>query len=242
MQFHGPLVPAVLERRYKRFLTDMRLPNGETVTAHCPNPGAMTGLADAGLACWLARSKPGAKLDYGWKIAMMPSGAAVLIDTGAANAIVAEALADGLIPELAAYPEIRPEARLGLDSRIDFCLTGPQGRLWLEVKSVSLGRGNIGAFPDSKTARGAKHLAELTAACHAGDRAMMLYLLVRDDCEAVAIADDIDPAYAKAFQTAREAGVEMRALGVTIDPEIGVTPRGLLPMLGLYRDIAPAGK
>ena len=217
MDFPTPLFSFRLRRRYKRFLADMQDDTGCVVTAHCPNPGAMTGLAEPGTRCWLAPAAPGAKLAWGWKLAQTAGGMA-LVDTTLANRVVAEALAAGRVPGLPVYSAIRPEARLE-DSRIDFCLTTATGPLWLEVKSVSLSRGGWAEFPDTRTERGARHLAALTAAAERGEAAAMVYLLARTDCTRIRIAADIDPAYAAAFARARAAGVRMIGLATAITPQ-----------------------
>lgn len=220
MQFPSPLTEASLLRRYKRFLADMVLPNGAEIIAHCPNPGAMSGLIDPGTKAYLAPSKPGSKLDWGWKLAELPSGAFVVIDTGLANHIVHEALENRRIEGLPDYTGFRAEVRMDAESRIDFCLDTADGPFWLEVKSVSLSRSvGLAEFPDTRTARGAKHLQGLTAAVARGERAAMLYLLVRNDCSRIAIAADIDPAYARAFEQARAAGVQMLGLACSISPD-----------------------
>lgn len=229
MDFPTPLVPARLIRRYKRFLADMVLEDGREVTVHCPNPGAMTGLSDPGTGCWLAPARPGAKLPWGWKLAQTATGMAV-IDTGIANRVVAEALAARRIPGLPAYDAIRPEAMLDKGTRIDFCLTTVAAPLWLEVKSVTLARNGRAEFPDSRTARGTRHLEALATAAARGEGAVMLYLLARNDCARVAIAGDIDPAYSRAFERARAAGVQMIGLATTISPA-GVHVAGPVPVL-----------
>lgn len=229
MDFPTPLVPARLQRRYKRFLADMVLEDGREVVAHCPNPGAMTGLAEPGTRCWLAPARTGAKLAWGWRLAETGSGMAA-IDTGIANRVVAEALAAHAIPGLPAYDGFRPEVRLGPESRIDFQLTGSAGPVWLEVKSVTLARKDLAEFPDTRTARGARHLRDLTAAVLRGEAAVMLYLLARDDCDRIAIAADIDPDYARAFLAARAAGVQMLGLATRITPR-GVSAAGPIRVL-----------
>lgn len=228
MRFPTPLFICRLNRRYKRFLADMVWPDDSVMTAHCPNPGAMTGLAEPGLRCWVAPAAPGAKLRWGWKLVETPGGMA-LIDTTMANRIVAEALADGRVPGLPRYDSLRPECRLDAESRIDFRLDGPDGPCWLEVKSVSLARDGWAEFPDTRTERGTRHLQALTLAAQRGEQAAMVYLLARTDCTRIRMAADIDPAYARAFDTARAAGVRMIGLATAITPE-EVTVTGPVPV------------
>lgn len=222
MQFPSPLFACRLHRRTKRFLADMAMPDGTTATVHCPNPGAMTGLADAGLRCWVSPAAPGAKLRWGWRLVETATGLA-LVDTTLANRIVAEALAAGRVPGLPVYGAIHPEARIDAESRIDFRLETPGGPCWVEVKSVTLARDGWAEFPDSRTLRGARHLQALTAAVQRGEQAAMVYLLARTDCTRIRIAADIDPAYAAAFAAARTAGVRMIGLATAITAEAVTT-------------------
>jgi len=220
MRFQTPLVPGRLVRRYKRFLAGVALGTGEVVTAHCPNPGSMMGLGDPGLRVWLEpNDDPKRKLRYGWRLVELPGGHWSGIDTAVPNRIVAEALAAREIPELSAYGSVRPEVRFGTRSRVDFLLSEPGlPDLWLEVKNVHLRRHDDWAeFPDSVTARGARHLAELSARVAAGDRACMLYVVQRTDCARLRMAGDLDPAYAAAFAAAQAAGVEMLCHATRID-------------------------
>ncbi|EAR50639.1 sugar fermentation stimulation protein A [Oceanicola granulosus HTCC2516] len=220
MRFATPLVRGRLIRRYMRFLADVRLEeSGEVVKVHCPNPGAMTGLKTPGLPVWLERNDdPKKKLDWGWRLAELPGGHWAGIDTAVPNRVVAEALAARAIPELLPYERVRPEVRYGTNSRIDFLLEGPEGATWVEVKNVHLRReGDCAEFPDSVTARGAKHLVELAERARQGDQAVMLYLVQRSDCARFRLAGDIDRTYARAFDAARSAGVEMLCYGTRID-------------------------
>ena len=209
MKFDPPLTPARLERRYKRFLADVRFDNGRRATAHCPNPGSMLGLARPGGRIWLSRDdSPRRKLPWTWEIAESDTGAPVGVHTGRANAIVEEVLRAGAIPELAAHTEIRRETRLHDHARIDFLLTPPP--TWVEVKNVTLSRApHLAEFPDARTTRGAKHLRALAEAAQAGQRAVLLYLVQRADCRRFAVARDIDPDYFEAMRDARHAGVEI---------------------------------
>jgi sugar fermentation stimulation protein A len=220
MLFQTPLVPATLIRRYKRFLSDVRLQDGREVTAHCPNPGAMTGTKHEGLDVWLEpNDDPKKKLKYGWRLAQL-GDAFVVIDTGLANRVVAEALLARTIPELSAYTAIKPEVKYGTNSRIDFLLTAPDlPDAYVEVKSVTLNRtGTLAEFPDTVTARGTKHLHDLSEMVTQGHRAYMLYLIQRTDCDAFSVAADIDPAYGAGLTAARAAGVQILGYTSTITP------------------------
>lgn len=106
----------------------------------------------------------------------------------------------------------------GTNSRADFLLTEPGlPNLWVEVKSVTLSRrAGLAEFPDSVTARGAKHMDELAKVVQEGDRAILIFLVQRTDCDRVAVAGDIDPAYAAAFSQALDTGVEVLPLSTDI--------------------------
>lgn len=228
MRLADPLIPARLIKRYNRFLADATLEtSGETVTAHIANPGSMMGLSTPGLRIWLScNDDPKRKLKYSWELASLPDGGWSGVSTAHPNRIVEEALRARRIPELAAYAEVRREVAYGASSRIDFLLQGAdQPVAYVEVKNVHLRRrGRLAEFPDSVTARGAKHLRELSDMVRQGARAVMLYLVQRDDCDAFALAEDIDPAYVAAYRAARAAGVEATAWRCDIrgpDPETG---------------------
>lgn len=231
MRFEPPLVPAVLIRRYKRFLADVRLGDGQEVTAHCPNPGSMKGLATPGMKIWLEpNDDPKKKLKFGWRLVDHENGHFTGIDTAVPNRALRRALQNREIPEVAQYTNMRPEVKYGENSRIDFLLTQTGlPDLYIEVKSVTLSRQTgLAEFPDSVTARGTKHLNELGAMVALGHRAMMFYLVQRTDAQSVTLADDIDPKYAAAFQAARDIGVEVLAYGCHITPE-GIEIKKPLP-------------
>ena len=237
MQFAAPLIPGTLVRRYKRFLADVVMPSGETVTAHCANPGSMIGLNAPGARVWLSKStNPNRKLAHSWELIEVDFGTGaelVGINTSHPNALAAEAFAAGRIVELAGYATVRREVKYGKASRVDFLLEGP-GRpaCFLEVKNVHLMRyPGLAEFPDAVTARGAKHLAELSDMVVAGARAVMLYLIQIGSAERFALARDIDPGYGKAFDAARAAGVEMVAYrcGISCD---GIEVAARVPVSG----------
>ena len=220
MKFEHKLIRGTLIKRYKRFLADILLDNGETVTAHCANSGSMMGLKDAGNIVWLSpAANPKAKLDYKWELVEV-NGCLIGINTSDSNRLVPDAITDGTISELEGYQNLRREMKYGQNSRIDIFLSASSlndANCYVEVKSVTLSRQKgIGEFPDSVTARGTKHLKELTQMVADGHRAMMVYLMQRADCTEFRVAADIDPTYAAALDDALYNGVEAVCYGCNL--------------------------
>ena len=210
MHWPTPLIAARLVKRYKRFLADVVLENGEETTVHCPNPGSMLGLDQPGSTIWLSRSSnPKRKLPLTLEIVEVEGGL-VGINTMHPNRLVEEAIKDDVIGELTGYEKLRREVAYDKGSRIDFLLES-EGRkpCYVEVKNVHLKRDKEAEFPDCVTARGAKHLEALERQVASGARAVTAYVVQRTDCAAFSLADDIDPDYAAAFAKARAGGVEM---------------------------------
>jgi sugar fermentation stimulation protein A len=226
MLFPSPLQRGRLVQRYKRFLADVALDSGETVTATCPNTGSMLGLTTPGAVVWLSESDvPTRKYRYTWELveADLGNGPAIVgINTGHPNRLVAEAIAAGRIKELKGFPALRREVRYGAEnSRIDLLLECPRkGQCYVEIKNVHLSRqAGLAEFPDSVTARGAKHLRELAGMVRAGHRAVMLFLVQRADASRLSLARDIDAAYGEALDEARAAGVEALAYRCAMSPQ-----------------------
>lgn len=230
MRFPNPLVKGTLIKRYKRFLTDVELESGDVVTAHCANPGSMLGLTEPGLEVWLSpAANPERKLRYTWE--MVHDGRALVgINTAHPNGLVAEAIEAGTITELQGYGSRRREVKYGRNSRIDILLEGDGPACYVEVKNVHLSRvPGTAEFPDSVTARGAKHLVEMTDMVAQGHRAIMVYLIQRDDCDHLSIAADIDPNYDEGLTRALESGVEAVAYSCKLTPE-AITVENAVPL------------
>ncbi|TNF24319.1 MAG: DNA/RNA nuclease SfsA [Deltaproteobacteria bacterium] len=234
--FQRPLVPGRLVRRYKRFLADVVLDDGRELTAHCPSPGAMTGLDRPGSRVWLAHhDDPRRKLPWSWVLAT-DGDVLVSFDGTSSNGFVADAIRAGAMPPLSGYAEVRREVRIDDGSRVDLHLSGHPADprpCWVEVKTATLGGDDgVARFPDAVTARGLKHLEALAARVRAGDRAVILYLAKRADARALAPAEEVDPAYASGLRAAVDAGVEALAWradvtteAITLAAQIPVTLR-----------------
>lgn len=229
MEFDPPLVPATLLRRYKRFLADVTLADGTAVTVHCPNPGRMIGVGAPSDRIWLSPA-PGRTLPFRWQLTELAGGHLAGIDTGIPNRLVGAALRAGTLGAFAAWQGVRAEVAYDTGSRIDFLLEGDGPPLFLEVKNVHLRRvGTLAEFPDCVTARGARHLGALARQVAAGARAALLYVVQRTDCDHVALAADLDPAYAVAAAEAAAAGVGFHAVGTAITTR-GITITRPLPV------------
>jgi sugar fermentation stimulation protein A len=214
-----------LLQRYKRFLADVALDSGATVTATCPNTGSMLGLASPGARVWLSTSDSVTrKYPHTWEMveADLGQGASLVgINTGHPNRLVAEAIEARRIKKLSGYSSLRREVKYGEASRIDILLEdAKKGRCYVEIKNVHLMRvAGVAEFPDCVTARGVKHLRELSQMVAEGHRAVMLFLIQRGDAKRFALARDLDPAYAEAFRLAVAAGVEVMAFACSMSPE-----------------------
>ncbi len=225
MNFDPPLQRGRLIKRYKRFLADVELDTGETITATCPNTGSMKGLTDPGSTVWLSTSdSPTRKYRHTWEMVEHDLGTGptiVGINTNHPNRLVSEAIEAGRIAPLKGYDSLRREVKYGNEnSRIDILLEGARkGRCYVEIKNVHLmRRSGLAEFPDAVTERGAKHLRELAEMAQQGHRAVMLFLVQRDDARRVGLARDIDVRYGAAFDTALAAGVEALAYRCALSP------------------------
>jgi len=222
MFFSTSLYEGTLIKRYKRFLAEVQLADGSTVTAHCANTGAMTGCAQPGWQVWLSHNdNPKRKLAYSWELVKSDAGHYIGINTHRANDLVAEAMDNHVIKELAAYQHKKREVKLSHDnSRIDFMLSGlglPD--CYVEVKSVTLLQDNQGYFPDAVTVRGHKHLRALADLALQGKRAVLLFCVQHSGIQSVKIAEHIDKQYAQELKLALASGVEILAYSAKICPE-----------------------
>ena len=222
MVFTSRLIRGTLVQRYKRFLADVRLPDGRIVTAHCTNTGSMLGCKEPGSTVYLSlSSNKGRKLAYTWEMIQVKR-TWIGINTLHPNRLVAEAIQAGAIPELAGYEVVRREVKVSSRSRLDLCLEGSSGCCYVEVKNVTVCLEGGAAFPDAVSERATKHLQELIRLKRKGHRAAIVFVIQRGDCHYFRPADEIDPVYGRWLRRAVKAGVE--ALPYVAD----VTPKKIL--------------
>lgn len=221
MYFEPPLTETRLVKRYKRFLADVEMPDGNVITVHCANPGSMLGLTEPGNRAWISDSQnPKRKLRYSLELVEVGS-TMVGVNTNLPNKLAREAIETGRIPTLAGYDRLRTEVKYGANSRIDILLEKDDApSTYVEVKNVHFVRTpGLHEFPDSITARGAKHLDEMAEQVKQGNRAVMLYVIQRNDGDRMKLAEDLDPNYVAAFRRAHAAGVEALALRCNVTPK-----------------------
>lgn len=220
MVFDPPLIECVFLKRYKRFLADVRLPDGTELTVHCPNSGSMKHCQPPDARAWISDSQnPKRKLRYTLELIEV-DGSMVCVNTQRPNALAEEAIHAGRIEALTGYATVNREVKFGEKSRIDFQLVDGDRVCWVEVKNVTMGVGDgISRFPDAVTTRGRKHLLELKTAVEQGHRGVLLFCVGRDDTRVVQPADDIDPQYGETLRAVKAAGVEIIAHRLDITPE-----------------------
>lgn len=235
MYFKSPLASGKLLKRYKRFLSDVVLDTGETVTAACPNTGSMLGLTEPGSTVYLSRSEsPTRKYPHTWEMIYRPGFGLIGINTSHPNGLLEEAIYQGKVPELAGYQSCRREVRYGENSRIDLLLEGA-GKMpcYVEVKNVTLfRRPGHAEFPDCVTERGTKHLRELAVMAQTNHRAVMVYVIQCESAVDFTFTPDLDPVYVEAFKVAATASVEAIALTCHVSPD-KITIIGQVPILEL---------
>ncbi len=221
MKHAEPFVAATLLRRYKRFLADVILEDGRTLTVHTPNTGSMLGCAEPGMRVWL-RNTHNVKRKYlwSWEMSETASGVLIGIDTSLSNKLVVEGIEQGVIAPLQGYESLKREVKYGeKNSRIDILLEDKQRRCYVEVKNVTAKLGaSTAIFPDAVTRRGAKHLEELMHVIDLGYRGVIVFCVQRADVTRFSPADQIDPHYGQLLRRAARYGVEVLAYKVALSP------------------------
>ncbi len=244
-----PLQEGILVKRYKRFLADIELPGGATVTAHCANTGPMKGVLFPGGRVRLRYApSPSRKLAWSWEQAEVPSDGAdspcwVGVNTALPNKLVKLVIEkDFLKKEIGSISKIQQEVVYGHNrrSRIDLLLEpdecSPDSRkIYLEVKNTTWKEGKGAIFPDTITERGQKHLIELMDVLPES-RAVLVPCLSRNDVDVFAPGDRADLKYGELFRKALHLGVEVLpcCFGFYQDK---ITWEGIRPVLMHQKDL-----
>jgi sugar fermentation stimulation protein A len=215
-----PLLPGTLVKRYNRFIADITLTNGRTISAHCPNSGSMLACCEPGRPVYVSfHDNPKRKLKYTWELIEMPASI-VGINTLVPNRLVATSIQAGLVPELNGYHSISREVKTSGKTRLDILLRkGEENRCYVEIKNCTLVEDGVASFPDAVTSRGLKHLLELESLASEGFRCVIFYVIQRMDAKTFRPADQIDPAYGKELRRALKNGVEILVYDTRIDLE-----------------------
>jgi len=219
MIFEKPLIPGRLIRRYKRFLADIELETGEVITAHCPNSGSMLTCNIPGREVLLSfHDNPNRKYAHTWEMVRV-SLIWVGINTQIPNRLVYETILDGQIPEFIEYTKVQKEKKVGQHSRLDLMLSNDKETCYVEIKNVTLVENDVALFPDAVTVRGTRHLMELMKLREQGHRAVIFFLIQREDARLVAPADKIDAKYGETLRQAFANGVEILPYQAVVSPQ-----------------------
>jgi len=224
MRFSDPLIPAVLQKRYQRFLVDVQLADGRTVTAHCPNTGAMLTCATPGSPVRLSQSA-NPRRKYQFSLEMVQEGGTwVGVNTARTNKIVIEAIERGTVRELADPDRIAKEVGTSAGCRLDLAVMHGETTTFVEIKCCTYVDQGWAMFPDAVTARGTRHLLELRDLVRRGSNGAVLFLVQRADAFRFRPAAAIDPLYARTLEKVHEEGVAILVYKTQVTPEeIAVT-------------------
>ncbi|MCF6248943.1 MAG: DNA/RNA nuclease SfsA [Desulfobacula sp.] len=207
-------------KRYKRFLADVVLDTGETITVHCPNSGSMKGCAIEGASVWLSISdNPKRKYPHTWELIKAP-GTFIGINTLVPNKLVKSACENNMIKELSGYEHVKAEVKTSSHTRLDLMLEGVgKKKCYVEIKNCTLVEDGVAMFPDAVTKRGQKHLEELERLVSEGHRGVIFFLIQRMDAIIFQPADAIDKTYGKKLRKAVNNGVEIVVRDTVIDAQ-----------------------
>ncbi|MBE5789258.1 MAG: DNA/RNA nuclease SfsA [Clostridiales bacterium] len=198
--------------RPNRFIAHVEV-DGHIETVHVKNTGRCRELLLPGAEVWLtAPGTEGRKTKYDLIAVRKSNGILINIDSQAPNAVVHEWL------KKQQYDLIRPEYTYG-DSRIDFYLERGSERTLMEVKGCTLEVDGTGYFPDAPTARGVKHLHELSKALTDGYRAVLAFVIQMEGITEVRPNIQTHPEFGTAFEEAKAAGVRILFLPCHVEPD-----------------------
>ena len=219
MRFEQHLQPGILIRRYKRFLADVKLPDGSLLTVHCPNSGTMLGCSEPGSPVMISRSNNPAR-KYPHTLEMVRAeNTWVGVNTSLTNKLVRESLEYGVVEEFGRLDTIIQEVKTSENTRLDFLLEQNGHSVFMEVKNCSLAENRAAMFPDAVTVRGTKHLRELAALKLQGHGAAVFFCVQRQEADWFKPARHIDPVYAGTLVQVAKEDVLVIAYQAEVSPD-----------------------
>ena len=219
MQFSAPLQPAVLLKRYQRFLADVQCADGQQITVHCPNTGSMLTCSTPGSRVYLSRSNNPARKYPNTLELIEENGTLIGINTSRTNSLVQEAIQNDIIGELDRPTKIQREVRTSAGCRLDLALHFGSALTYVEIKSCTFVDNGIAMFPDAVTTRGHKHLLELADLVDRGHGGAVFFLVQRSDARHFRPASHIDPLYSATLKKVYERGVAILVYQAELTPK-----------------------
>ena len=218
MKFQDPVFTGKLIKRYQRFFADFEM-DDQTLTAHVPNTGSLKGVLEKGQSCRITKSSnPKRKLAYTLQMLKTPKSW-VGINTQWPNKIVHEAY-NKYGDQFLNADNIKAEYKTSDKTRLDFALFKNEKLTgFIEVKNVTLAKGDRALFPDCVTLRGRKHLEELMELQKQGYSCEMIYVVQREDCKSFSPCAEYDPEYTKSLIKAHKSGIKISTYRAKLDTE-----------------------
>ncbi len=225
MKVPGDLREAVFQIRLNRFSALVTIEGREEVV-YLPNSGRLEALLVPGQKVYLAaRAGDGRKTRFDLALVSF-NHQLVSVDSRMPSHLLEEDFRDGRLPQFRRYPRLRREAVFG-HSRLDFLLSGEEGRCLVEAKSVTLVRRGVARFPDAPTLRGRRHLESLVQAREQGYEAAIIFVAQREDARSFSPHDEIDPRFGQGLREAAARGVRAYAYNCKVS----------LTEVGLFKEI-----
>ncbi|WP_094548577.1 DNA/RNA nuclease SfsA [Petroclostridium xylanilyticum] len=216
MQIEGQLVEGKFRKRLNRFEAIVNI-DGVDNLVHVPNTGRLKELLVDDAAVLVRKfNNSNRKTQFGLLL-VKKDGVWVSIDSAnVPNRIVFEMLKQKKFSQFSEYKQIKKEVSVG-NSRFDFGLFSQDKEYYIEVKGVTLVEARKAYFPDAPTARGTKHLEELTQLKLEGKGTGVIFIIQREDADAIMPNDRTDKDFGIALRKACQAGVNLWAYRCIID-------------------------
>lgn len=202
--------------RPNRFIAYVDI-NGERELVHVKNTGRCRELLVEGASVYLSVSdKIERKTKYDLiAVEKVTDRGTLLINM---DSQIVNGVAEEYLRKVFPSAKIKREVTFG-NSRFDFYIENGQGRIFCEVKGVTLEKNGVVSFPDAPTERGVKHLKELVLAKSQGYEAMVLFVVQMEQAEYLTPNDETHKEFGDTLRHAHECGVRICAISCQITPD-----------------------